>query len=108
MKINKKNFIDIMESLELQMKHDKICSEAFSIILPNDYITQYNNSYIIEGLIDLLKYLTNDKDSWIEYFIYELNFGEKYEDGMIKDENDKIIRLRNSSDLYAFLLKNNK
>lgn len=113
-KINKKAFLEAMGSIKLQMEHDQNCSNAFSIILPNDHVTLYDNSYIIDGMIDLLKHLTNDyeigdidKYSWIEYFIYELNFGEKYEDGMIKDEHDKIIRLKNSSDLYALLIKNN-
>lgn len=110
MKIDKKNFMNTIGSLKLQMKHDVKCGDAFSIILPDDHVTLYDNSYIINAMIDLLKYLTDDYDEypWIEYFIYELDFGSKYKDGMIKDSEGDIIKLENSSDLYALLVNNSK
>jgi hypothetical protein len=112
-KINKKAFIEAIDSIEQQFEHDKNCSDAFSIILPNDHVTLYDNSHILSGFIDLLKRLTNDVNdegneySWIEYFIYELDFGKKYEEGKVTSYGDN-IRLKTSSDLYALLVNNNE
>jgi hypothetical protein len=111
-KINKKAFIEAIDSIEQQFDHDKNCANAFSVILPNDHVSLYDNSSIVEGFINLLQKLTNDvvddtdKYSWIEYFIYELKFGEKYEEGMVTfyDEN---VKLKTASDLFALLLRNN-
>ena len=43
--------------------------------------------------------------SWIEYFVYDLDFGTKYEDGMIKDGDGNIIKLATIEDLYNLLIK---
>ena len=38
-------------------------------------------------VVFLLRKLLNDAFEDIEYFIYELDYGRKYEPGMITDEN---------------------
>ena len=40
------------------------------------------------------------------YFIYELEFGRKWNKGMITDVNGNDIPLKNSSDLYDMLINN--
>ena len=42
---------------------------------------------------------------WIEYFVYELDFGKKYKDGMIKDGEGNYIKLATVTDLYNLLIK---
>ena len=44
-----------------------------------------------------------DVDEWISYFCFELDFGKKYKEGCIKDENGKDIPLATSDDLYTIL-----
>lgn len=110
-KINKKAFIEAIDSIEQQFEHDRNCSNAFSIILSNDHTSNYDNSSIVEGFINLLETLTNDVKhedgySWIEYFIYELDFGKKYEEGKVTSYGEN-VKLKTASDLYAFLIKNN-
>lgn len=106
-KISKELFTESLDKIKRQMDHDYKCSEAFKIILPNDYISNYDNSMVIDQLVKLLKIYTNDdhKDSWIEYFIYELNFGEKYTEGCATHKNGKIINLSTSENLYNFLFE---
>lgn len=48
-----------------------------------------------------------DKDEWIEYFCFELNFGKKWEPGLIRDDNGLDIVLQTPEDLYD-LLQHNK
>ncbi|MFW6243413.1 MAG: hypothetical protein ACOC2W_04570 [bacterium] len=106
-KINKRDFIDAMESIKQQFRHDEKCSKAFSVILPNDYISSYDNTSIVNGFIDLLKILMNDDESWIDYYIYELDFGDRYKNGDVVSEYGEEIQLKTFNDLYAFLVKNN-
>ena len=105
MTLSKENFIDIMNSIEKQHKHDIKCAKAFSVILPNDYTSVYNNSFLYESVFNLLDIIfkQDKKNSWIEYFIYELDFGKKYKEGSIK-LNDKNIDLSDSEKLYDFLI----
>ncbi len=51
----------------------------------------------------LLKKMMRDSCDNIVYFIYELDYGRKYEPGMIKDENDQDIDLSTAGKLYDYL-----
>jgi len=54
------------------------------------------------ALIDLLVTAMDDEYEVIDYFIYQLNFGEKWESGDLLI-NDKDIKLKTIDDLYDFL-----
>lgn len=90
--------------IKKQLEYDRKCTEAFSIILPSDYISGYNNS-IIDGTIKILEDMFNDKSGWISYYIWELEFGDKYVDGCIT-EKGKNIKLKGIDDLWNII--NNK
>ena len=55
--------------------------------------------------MNLLKTAFNDnhKDSWIDYFIWELDFGKKYKSGCITDKG-KDVDISDSGKLYDFLI----
>jgi len=38
------------------------------------------------------------------YFVYELEFGEKWKEGVVTDVDGNDIPLKNSSDLYDLLI----
>ena len=38
-----------------------------------------------------MKDLAKDESEWIDYFIFELDWGKSYKDGMVTDENGKNI-----------------
>jgi hypothetical protein len=56
-------------------------------------------------IVDILKSACadNKRDSWIDYFIYELDFGRKYTEAHITDANGQSIALANADDLYSRL-----
>lgn len=60
----------------------------------------------IDTIIDLLHSLFGraDRNGWIEYFCFELDFGRKYKDGMIIYKNGGNIRMKTAEDLYDFLI----
>ena len=101
--ITKDQFKSIIQALKNQHDHDEKCSKAFQIILPNDHISIYDNSFIINQTIKLLEELTNDEYKLIDYFIYELEFGAKYVDGNYQDENGKNIKLSSVDNLWERL-----
>lgn len=105
--MTKELFIESINELQRQFEIDKKCSDAFSVILPNDFVSNYNNSPVINQLLKILKIEFNDdiRDSWIDYFVYELEFGTKYYDGMITEKNGDIVKMSNAEELYEYLIK---
>lgn len=54
-------------------------------------------------VVFLLRKLLNDAFEDIEYFIYELDYGRKYEPGMITDENSQNIDFSSAEKVYEYL-----
>ena len=72
----------------------------------NQTENQINSSELEDTLVNLLEMLFDDTDTWIKYWIYELEYGVKYKDGSVVDLEDNIIPLKTESDLYDLLLEN--
>lgn len=45
----------------------------------------------------------SDNDNWIEYFCFDLNFGEKWKPGLLTEKDGTDIRLETADDLYELL-----
>jgi hypothetical protein len=59
---------------------------------------------MIDDVVDLLEMIMNDLENhWISYYIYDLNFGEKYKKGDVTIDGDE-YPLRNVKDLWELLL----
>ena len=46
-----------------------------------------------------------DKDEWIDYFCFELDFGKKWKEGVITEKDGTDIILKTAEDLYNLLEK---
>lgn len=57
----------------------------------------------IETATDLLSLIFCDEDRWIDYYVYELNFGESYQPGMVERADGTEIPLETVEDLYKLL-----
>ena len=99
-------FTETIQALQAQSKHDAECSEAFSLILPHDYVSGYDNSRLRDQLIKLLQVAMNDTEpnGLIEFFIYELDFGRKWQPSSLT-VNGNNVPLQTPKQLYD-LLKN--
>jgi hypothetical protein len=95
-------FVSSVTALRMQIDRDRKCSQAFNIILPHDNVSVYDNSYLIEAVIVLLKEAVNDTDDWIDYFVWELDFGRDYKDGCVTADG-KNIPLKTADDLWDIL-----
>lgn len=103
--LTKEEFIRRINNIEEQFQHDNKCHKAFSTILKNDYVSNYDYNLILTDYIDMLEYIMDDKSQMITYFIYDLEFGKKYKDGMITEHDGTIIKLKTVEDLYNYLNK---
>lgn len=104
-------FIESINAIQQQYEHDYKCSQAFKTILNNDYISGYNNDIIHLQLIKILETLIsknyNREQSWIDYFIYDLDFGKQWSPGMIII-NKKDFKLQTPKDLWDLLNKDDE
>lgn len=106
MNISKELFIESIEALRSQFDHDRKCSEAFRVILPTDYVSNYDNHWLINQLVKILQLAMNDSHahSWIEYFLFELDFGAKQsKDFCARDKDGNMIDLSTPKALWYFL-----
>ena len=57
-------------------------------------------------VVFLLKKMLHDEYEYIDYFVYELDYGRKYKKGMITDENGQDIDIHTPKLLYDFISSN--
>lgn len=100
--MTKELFIQTLDALKKQQDYDNKCNDAFKIILPNDFISGYDNSILEFQILAILKEAMDDKADWITWFVYEKDFGKlPYE---AWNEDDTEIDLSDSGKLYDFLI----
>lgn len=106
--MTKELFIKAINALEEQMKYDISVSEKLAKVFPNTHAVNLlpDNHILHNMLLEVLKDAMKDnhKDSWIEYFIYELGFGKENYRLKVYDKNKKEIPISNASELYDVLI----
>ena len=108
--LNKEDFVDIInrlrEASDLQKQVNKLfCNSRENI--EADFCNAASLQISHEStVVFLLKKMMYDKYDYIEYFIYELDYGREYEIGMVKDEHGQDIDIHTSDLLYDFLAQN--
>lgn len=104
--ITKELFIESIKMIQKQCEIDSECCKAFKTLLPNDYTSGYDNSVLYKQIIKLLQVATKDdeQNSWIDYYIWELDFGKKYKDGHVI-LNNVHYELITPEDLFQLLIK---
>lgn len=102
--MDKELFVNTIRQMEeLYIEQEKFNDMLKSI--DNEFGGGYIHSKSIDILYNLLKELVNDKqDDWIGYYLWELDFGKKYEDGMITEADGTIIKLSTPEELYDLII----
>ena len=105
--MKKELFIESIEAIKKQMEHDdkfaKFIGEAFPEAHKGTLTP--DNQFLYNALIKVLQNAFYDeyKHSWIEYFIYEKDFGKR-KDLKVKKAGE-IIPLDTPEDLYNLLVE---
>ncbi len=80
-------------------KQEKLLSKAFGAYnIEEDY-------ELMDSLSKVLAAEMKDKGDWIQYYLWEIDFGKKGE-GCGRHENGVPFSLRNARELYDFLKQN--
>ena len=56
-----------------------------------------------DTILEMLSDALHDTSDWIDYFVFELDWGKDYEAGMVVDANNQNIPLATLHDLYNLL-----
>lgn len=101
MKISYEEFFDCISKIIVH--YEKL--NRYSKILSFDFIQDLQE--VSDQLEFVLIKLCNDEEGgWINYWLWELDFGKKYYEGSIVDENNEFVRLETIKDLWNLLEKN--
>lgn len=108
--LSEQEFVDIIDRLreaaDLQAQVDKLFRNSRENI-ENDFCNAAALQISHESsVVFLLKRIMYDQYEYIDYFIYELDYGRKYEPGMITDESGQDIDIHTSKLLYDFISDN--
>lgn len=108
MPFSRELFIETIEKIRQQYVHDIMCSNKLKDVFPNAFTPNlmYENHLIMNQLVKLLQVSFNDEHehSWIEYFMWELDFGVKNDKLKATDKNGRNIPLSTPSELYDCLV----
>jgi hypothetical protein len=102
--ISKNQFVDAIEAIKKQLEHDRNCADKLKDVYKDAFKANllYDNSFLLDGLLKLLNVIFKDKSGWIEYFIYEMDFGSK-DLGVWRGEIK--VDLSDAGKLYDFLIE---
>jgi hypothetical protein len=100
--ITKEVFVNTMKRIaELNRKMEnaddaltKLCPDFCGLYIPESF----------DILSDLLKEVFDDKDGWIDYFMYELDYLRRYEKRSVVDKLSNPIDCSSWEKVYDFLI----
>lgn len=112
--MTKELFIEAIEAIKKQVQFDVSVSEHLANAFPNAFSANLMpyNSFLQNALIHILQVemadlkLSEYGQTWIEYFLWELDFGEK-NDRLKVTKNGKEIKMSTAAELYDFLINKN-
>ena len=105
--ISKEKFVEIINRLKKYDELQNDINELFCESIDNKEKDFINAGSICIGHESVVVYLLENMfdTDMISYWIYELDYGEKYTEGCVLDENMNNIDLSTSEKLYDYLIK---
>jgi hypothetical protein len=104
--MTKELFVETIKQIQLQQEHDIQVSRHLGKAFPSAFEANLmpDNRLLVSQLIKILETELEDLEcKWIEYFMYELNFGRMFKMGMVTDENHEVVDLSDVGKLWEFL-----
>ena len=102
--MNKELFVNTINEMGKLYKEQELFNDVLKKI-DNDFGGCLIHNKTITLLEDLLKKLVNDKYDYISYYLWELDFGKEYKDGVITEADGSIIKLSNPEELYDLIMR---
>lgn len=105
--ISKEKFVEIINRLKGYTELQNKINDLFRDNIDNKEMDFVNAGSICIGHESVVVYLLENMfdTDMISYFIYELDYGEKYKEGCVLDENMNEIDLSTAEKMYDYLVK---
>ena len=104
--ISKENFIEYMNFIKKMNDSENRIYDVLS-----EEITDFQGGFLYSKyetmFVRLLREVMNDENDWIDYFLYDLDFGRAWKEGAITEADGTDIMLSTPEDLWN-LLTNSK
>ena len=107
--ISKDKFCNIIKHITLVQEQsreiDMVLRDPHYSSITNDFVSGWciSNPMIEQDLVLTLEDMFDDTNHWISYYIYELDCGAAWREGMITDEDGRNIPLQTPQELYDIL-----
>lgn len=101
--LNKDEFVEVMTELKKFWDFENDLNTLVYEHGGGGYVFFPN---VIGVTIKVLANMFADESEWIDYYVWELCFGRKWESGMITNEDGSDCKLQSLDDLYTLLLEN--
>ena len=105
--ITKEKFVKVIEHIKQHNELEGNLCSALEAMSPENYCCAFVYSKYETLAIDLLKEALglDEEIDWIEYFIYELEFGTKFQLGCVVEADGKAVDLSTPEALYDYLME---
>lgn len=100
--ISKEDFIAAMDDVMAASDYQSGLNQYFKDHDVDGFIFQPDCTCTVIRLLHSI-FGESDHEEWISYFCFELDFGRKWKEGCITDNDGKEIRLSNAKELYEHL-----
>lgn len=102
--LSKEKFIEYMNFIKKMNESENRIQEVLQ-----KEITDFRGGFLYSNYefmyVKLLKEIMDDKNDWIEYFLYDLDFGAKWETGSVVEMDGTEMPLGTVENLYDLLIK---
>ena len=105
--ISKEKFVEIINRLKSYNELQNKINDLFRDNIDNKEMDFVNAGSICVGHESVVVYLLENMfdTDMISYWIYELNYGEEYEEGCVLDENMQVVDISTAEKLYDYLVQ---
>lgn len=108
-------FIESINAIQEQLEYDTHVASLFGNVFPDAFEANLlpKNHILQNALVHVLQQEMNDTTicsygmTWIEYFMWELEFGAKYKTSSVT-VNGEPVSMKTAGDLYEFLTEHCK
>lgn len=99
----KELFLKLMHGIQRQYSFFDAMNTILAEYGSDGYILPSDQDYLLIYLMERIFH--DDENQWISYFLFDLDFGTKYQDGFVVMSN-RMVPLRTPEDLYDLLMNN--
>lgn len=103
--MEKNVFVKVINQMEELHREEEEFNDTLRKI-DRDFGGGYIHSKSLSLLSGLLKELLSDEYDYIEFYMWELDFGKAYKDGVLTEDDGTPIPLRTPEELYDLITNN--